>query len=76
MLDSKLELIELCKTNDGESESEAKHNEKYDKLFADMYDQRSDILQNALDILDSSYLMSQHHSDVATPPPESVLIIS
>gem|GEM_PF-2026008 len=76
MMDSESELIELCNTDDSESEKEESKEEKDDKLTLELHDMRLDIAQNKIVVFRSEYLFSLHDPDVTTPPPESVLVIS
>jgi len=76
MVDPDSELIELCNTDDAESEKEESKEEKNDKLTIDMYDMRLDNPQNELSVLHSKDLLSLHDPDVTTPPPESVPVLS
>ena len=75
MVDSESELIELCTTDDSESEKEESQEEKNDKLTIDMHDMRLDIPHNTLVLLHSEDLFSLHEPDETTPPPEPILVL-
>ena len=75
MVDSESQLIELCTTDDSESEKEESQEEKNDKLTIDMHDMRLNNPHNILVLLHSEDLYSLHEPEVTTPPPEPVLVL-
>ncbi len=76
MFDSEVELIEVCKTEENESEKEDNKKEKENRLQIDFYRANTDAFALCWSCLCTKEFESLHHPEVTTPPPESHFFLS
>ena len=70
MTDSGLDFIELCCSNDCESEEEQSKKEKDDKVQVDLYTANVDISMFMVQTFHFRGFVSIHAPEITTPPPE------
>jgi hypothetical protein len=76
MLDTDLERIELCSSDDSESEKEERQSEKDDKLVASLNSTNQELQQLVITVLHSQDLFPIHYPEITTPPPEFIVVLS